>query len=287
MTMTIEIIPADGRSKAPRGAKMLVVGPTGIGKTSLLKTLDPAMTLFIDIEAGDLAVQHVAVDTLRPRTWPQCRDIACILAGPNPAVPADAVYSEAHYNAVLGELGGTWPLKRRSYSTYFVDSLTAVGRLCFAWSSQQPEAFSERSGKKDLRGAYGLHAREQVAWLMQLQQARTINVVFLGILETVVDDYNRTEHRLQLEGARTGRELPAVVDQVITYHWVDFGDGVPTRSFVCTSPNQWAYPAKDRSGRLQTFEQPHLGKLLAKLSAKPTDGGFVELEAVQVEAKAR
>ena len=51
---------------------------------------------------------------------------------------------------------------------------------------------------------------------MHLQQARAVNVVFLGILETVTDDYNRIEHRLQLEGARTGRELPAVVDQVIT-----------------------------------------------------------------------
>ena len=64
-------------------------------------------------------------------------------------------------------------------------------------------------GKKDLRGAYGLHAREMLAWLMHLQQARAINVVFVGILETVTDDFNRTEHRLQLEGARTGRELPA------------------------------------------------------------------------------
>src|SRR5262249_48294134 len=146
---------------------------------------------------------------------------------------------------------------------------------------QQPEAFSS-SGKKDLRGAYGLHAREMLAWLMQLQQARAANVVFVGILETVTDDFNRTEHRLQMEGARTSRELPAIVDQVITMNWIDFGDGAPTRAFVCASPNQWRYPAKDRSGRLQLIEQPHLGKLLAKLSAKKADGIFTELdEAVQ------
>ena len=64
------------------------------------------------------------------------------------------------------------------YKTFFVDSITAVGRLCFAWASQQPEAFSDRSGKKDLRGAYGLHAREMLAWLMHLQQARAANVIF-------------------------------------------------------------------------------------------------------------
>jgi hypothetical protein len=270
------IIPAAECTASPRGAKALVVGPTGIGKTSLLRTLDLATTLFVDIEAGDLAVQDLAVDTFRPRTWPQCRDLAVTLAGANPAVPADAVYSAGHYDAAIAELGSP-----KQYGTFFVDSLTAVGRLCFAWSSQQPEAFSERTGKRDPRSAYGLHAREMVAWLMHLQQARIVNVVFLGILETVTDDYNRTEHRLQLEGARTGRELPAVVDQVITYNWIDFGDGVLTRSFVCTTPNPWQFPAKDRSGRLEQIEEPHLGKLLRKLSAKSTSGDLVGLAAAQ------
>jgi hypothetical protein len=274
--MNSRIIPGADCTASPRGAKALIVGPTGIGKTSLLRTLDLATTLFVDIEAGDLAVQDLAVDTFRPRTWPQCRDLAVILAGANPAVPADAVYSAGHYDAAIAELGSP-----KSYSTFFIDSLTAVGRLCFAWASQQPEALSERTGKRDLRGAYGLHAREMVAWLMHLQQARAVNVVFLGILETVTDDYNRTEHRLQLEGARTGRELPAVVDQVITYHWIDFGDGVLTRAFICTTPNPWQFPAKDRSGRLEQIEQPDLGKLLAKLSTKSPGGDFVELEAAQ------
>src|SRR5262249_26481311 len=170
---------------AARGAKMLIVGPTGVGKTSLLKTLDPATTLFIDIEAGDLAVQDVTVDTLCPRTWAECRDLAVILAGPNPAVPANACSSEAHSPAVLK---GAWSPDR--YQTFFIDSITAAARLCFQWSSQQPEAFSS-AGKKDLRGAYGLHAREMLGWLMHLQHARAANVVFIGILETVVDDFNR------------------------------------------------------------------------------------------------
>jgi hypothetical protein len=274
----MRIISAAERNTAPRGAKALIVGPTGVGKTSLLRTVDPASTLLIDIECGDLAVQDVKTDTLRPRTWPECRDLAVILAGPNPAVPPDACYSEAHHAAVIRSLNGSWSPDR--YQTYFIDSITAAGRLCFAWASQQPEAFSS-AGKKDLRGSYGLLAREMLAWLMQLQQARTINVIFVGILETVTDDFNRTEHRLQMEGARTSRELPAIVDQVITMNWVDFGDGAPTRAFVCTSPNQWRYPAKDRSGRLQQIEQPHLGRLLAKLSAKTSDGDFAELEAVQ------
>jgi hypothetical protein len=264
--MTSRIITAAERTASARGVKALIVGPAGVGKTSLLRTLKPellASTLFVDVEAGDLSVQDLAVDTTRPRTWAECRDLAVILAGQNPAVPADALYSEAHYNDAVGRLGSPRP-----YKALFIDSLTAVGRLCFAHASQQPEAFSERSGKRDLRGAYGLHARELIMWLMHLQQAREANVIFLGILETVTDDYGRTEHRLQLEGARTSRELPAVVDQVITYQWINFGDGSLTRALVCTAPNPWQFPAKDRSGRLEQIERPDLGELLTKLSAQ-------------------
>jgi AAA domain-containing protein len=267
------IIPAAAHNTAPRGAKMLIVGPTGVGKTSLLRTLLSTATCFVNIEAGDLAVQDIAIDTVRARTWPECRDLAVYLAGANPAVPTGAIYSDAHYSAVVGEFSD--PAEQLGqYSTFFIDSITAAGRLCFQWASQQPEAFAERSGKRDLRGAYGLHAREMCAWLLHLQQARAVNIVFLGILETVSDEFNRTEHRLQMEGSRTSRELPAVVDQIITMHWIDFGDGVPTRAFVCTSPNRWQYPAKDRSGRLDQIEQPHLGKLFDKLTR--AGGALVE-----------
>jgi hypothetical protein len=252
---------------------MLIVGPTGVGKTSLLRTLDPATTLFVDIEAGDLSVQDVQVDTLRPRTWPECRDLAVYLAGANPAVRANAVYSEAHLDAVIDKFDNPEGLTR--YRTFFIDSITAAARLCFGWSQQQPDAFSG-SGKRDLRGAYGLHAREMIAWAMQLQQARAVDLVLLGILEAATNDFGKTEHRLQMEGNRTSRELPAVVDQIITMQWVKFGEDAPIRAFVCTSPNPWHYPAKDRSGRLDQVEQPHLGKLFDKLTRA---GGALAVES--------
>src|SRR6516165_427194 len=272
-----KIIPATAHNTAPRGAKTLLMGPTGVGKTSLLRTLDPTTTLFADVEAGDLAVQDLAIDTVRPRTWPQCRDLAVYLAGANPAVPADAVYGEKHFEAAVARFDSSEGAAK--YRTFFLDSLTAAGHLSFDWASRQPEAFSERSGKRDLRGAYGLHARELCTWLLHLQQARALNIGLIGILETVTDDFNRTEHRLQMEGARVSRELPAIVDQIITMHWVNFGDDKLARSFICTSPDPWQYPAKDRSGRLDQIEEPHLGKLFTKLTR--SGGDLVESPAAE------
>ena len=262
----IKIVSADARLEGPRGVKALIVGPAGVGKTSLLRTLDPKTTLFVDLEAGDLSVQDVPADTMRPKTWPDCRDLAVYLGGPNPALPDDAPYSKAHYDRVIADMGGS-ASELDKYETYFIDSITVAGRLCLGWSTQQPAAFNDK-GKADTRGAYGLHGREMISWLSQLQHARTKNVIFVSILESVTDDFNRVTWQPQIDGSKTGRELPGIVDQVITMQLVSFVDGEPpVRCLVCQQPNDWAYPAKDRSGRLETFEKPDLGELIAKITA--------------------
>ena len=51
----LPIISADQRMNEKRGIKGCILGKAGIGKTSLLWTLTAENTLFIDLEAGDLA----------------------------------------------------------------------------------------------------------------------------------------------------------------------------------------------------------------------------------------
>jgi len=261
----MKIIPADQRLAEKSGAKILIVGPSGVGKTSLLRTLSAEMlasTLFVDIEAGDIAVADLSVASVRPRTWTECRDLACVLGGFNPALPANVAYSEAHWNEATKnpELLALAP-----YTILFIDSVTAAARLCFTHSEQQPEAFTDR-GRKDLRAVYGLHARSMLGWLNQLQHARKRTVIFVAVLEKNTDELNISTWQPQIEGAKTGRELPAIVDEIVTMTWIDFGDRKPVRAFVCTNPNPWSYPAKDRSGRLEQLEPPNLGALIEKLA---------------------
>src|SRR5262249_53312810 len=117
----LKIISADQRLAEKRGAKILIVGPTGVGKTSLLRTLDPAHVLFIDIEAGDLSVLDLAVDTIRVDDWGTARDIACRIGGPNPSFPAHSCYSSAH-SPLVAVRSKAFIDTRRYLSTPFLPS---------------------------------------------------------------------------------------------------------------------------------------------------------------------
>jgi len=100
--------------------------------------------------------------------------------------------------------------------------------------------------------------------LTHLQHVRDKHVIYVCILEEKLDDFNRRVYQLQLEGAKTSAELPGVLDEVITLAILKADDGTPYRAFVTGADNTWGFPSKDRSGRLDPIEDPHLGKLIAK-----------------------
>jgi ABC-type transport system involved in cytochrome bd biosynthesis fused ATPase/permease subunit len=88
----MKMLSAAERLAEPRGAKIAILGPAGVGKTSLLRTLSEgalAATLFIDIEGGDQAVADVPVASVRPTTWKDCADIAAVVGGQGPIAIGD------------------------------------------------------------------------------------------------------------------------------------------------------------------------------------------------------
>jgi hypothetical protein len=263
--MALPIITADQRLREKKGVKLVLLGKSGIGKTTQLKTLPEATTLFVDLEAGDLAVKDWRGDCVRPATWPEFRDLVVFLAGPNLALPPESPYSEAHYQHVCERYGD--PAQLAKYDTYFVDSITVLARLALIWAKAQPQAMSERTGKPDTRGAYGLLGTEMLGALMHLQHARGKHVVFVSILDERMDDFNRKVFVPQIEGAKTAAELPGIVDEVVTLAEIKAEDGSSYRAFVTQTMNPYGFPAKDRSGQLDLLEPPDLRALIDKCAA--------------------
>ncbi|MCB1342899.1 MAG: AAA family ATPase, partial [Pseudooceanicola sp.] len=112
--------------------------------------------------------------------------------------------------------------------------------------------------------------------LKHLQHARGKTVIFVGVLEKITDEFGSSAWQPQMEGSKAGRELPGIVDQVVSMqlfardadgNW-SLDDTATERRLVCTSGNPWGLPAKDRSGRLDMTEPPDLGALLARIDGR-------------------
>ena len=91
----------------------------------------------------------------------------------------------------------------------------------------------------------------------------------------MTDELNGVTWQPQMEGTKAARELPGIVDQVISMHlfaqdaegaWV-LDEKATERRLVCKAGNPYGLPAKDRSGRLDVTEPPDLGQLVAKINA--------------------
>lgn len=148
--MALKIITADQRAAAPHKVNILLFGPSGVGKTTQARTLDPSNTLFIDAEAGMLAVadwkgDHIDVRQqaldLGVHPWEFLRAVACVLCGPDPS-DTSGPYSKGAYDTYVGAFGGADVFAK--YATIFADSITVASRLCFSWCQMQPEAFNQQ-----------------------------------------------------------------------------------------------------------------------------------------------
>ena len=275
----LEFETAQDRLLRQKKINMLITGAQGVGKTYAARTLNPTDTLFIDCEAGTLSLEKskdqaawqgttmnmkMMAQKLNIHPWVLCRAIACMLMGPDPA-DLNGPYSRASYDQYVQYLAGGDPNKFAHFNTIFVDSLTVVSRWAFDWACQQPESISEKTKKLDKRGAYGLMGQELVAWATVLQH-QPKNIILSVILEQDEDDFKRVFWQLQIEGKAAGRKIPGIFDLVMTLAWVDFGEPHgKQRVFVTQEGNALGFPAKDRSGLLESFESPDLGAIINKI----------------------
>src|SRR4029079_13209615 len=190
--MPVRIVSADERlSAANNKSSLAIFGPPGAGKTSLLKTLQADRTVCLDLEAGMKSVQDWPGSSIPIRSFVDFRDLAVLIGGPDPAADPNAWYSAQHHQHARNVYAGTGIEEfLASKSIVFVDSITDLTRQVMTYARQQPEAFSDRTGKPDVRDAYERLGLQGSRPLKPPQHGIGKTVIFVGVLEKVTDELN-------------------------------------------------------------------------------------------------
>jgi hypothetical protein len=231
-----------------------VIGPPGIGKTSLIKTLfgytwdldaggwiesssQDAPVCVVSAEAGLLSVQDLVqagkVDGFEVTSLDDFRDIYQHLTSSQEA--------KVKYE-------GGW---------VFIDSLTEISDRCNKYFKAK---YPQKEKTFDRWDDYQVL---MTTLIKGFRDATSYNVVFTCLPLVDKDENNRRFIAPNVVGNGLRQLLTSFFDEVFYFINVQGDDGAEFRTFI-TGPYE-RYPGKDRSGRLALFEPPNLLHIKEKI----------------------
>ncbi len=210
-----------------QGAKILIYGAAGSGKTTACATA-PGKVLMISMESGLLSIRdRQNVDAIEVKEAQEIMEIH------------DALKS--------GEL---------NYDTVCLDSISEMSEILLNY---------EKAKHKDPRMAYG-NVQESVTNVMRAFRDLHMHVVFVSKMEKQNVD-NIMQYEPKMVGTKLGQSITYFFDEVVALKVIeeqgDEGTIVKNR-WLQTEIGQ-GYTAKDRSGKLNSFEEPCLTSVINKL----------------------
>lgn len=288
----MRLITVQERLSADRNKDTIcVLGPFGVGKTSLLYTLPPEDTLCVNFEMGMKSVQTWTGDMLEPQTLGDMLDIATLVGGPKEGLRPNEDMGIEHYNYLIREKYKGFDIRR--YRRIFTDSITRMTESAWDYARTLPSSMVlNKQGQlvDDTRGTYGEMGRVVVALLKHMQRAPGVDIIFVGLLARGEDTLHRVTYEPQMMGQMAARELPGIVDHVVSMVLMDYSpesgwslnwDNGQHRAFVCRRINPWGLPAKSRAEEfIDVIEEPNLGKLLEKIN-QPARAGLERLSTAR------
>lgn len=150
----------------------------------------------------------------------------------------------------------TWLLtpEGRAFDSVVLDSLSEIGEVVL---------IHEKTQNKDGRAAYGEMATQMTALIRAFRDLDSKNVLMTAKVEKSQDEIGRMLYAPSMPGAKLGQALPYFFDLVLALRVEKDADGVAQRALMCDSDGLWM--AKDRSGKLQAWEQPDLGAIIREI----------------------
>jgi phage nucleotide-binding protein len=215
-------------SLAANGVKVLVYGQAGAGKTSLVKTLPKPIVL--SAEGGLLSIQDADLPFIEIGDMDTLKEAYSWLAGSDEA---------------------------KQYQSVALDSISEIAEVVLN---------AEKKATKDPRQAYGAMQEQMADIIRAFRDLPGRHVYMSAKLEKIQDEMGRVLYAPSMPGNKTGQALPYFFDEVLALRVEKDGEGVTQRALMCDSDGLWL--AKDRSGKLEAWEAPDLGAIIAKMGGK-------------------
>lgn len=207
------------------GIKMLVYGGAGYGKTSLIKTLPNPVVL--SAEAGLLSLAGTNLPYMEINCFEDLQEA---------------------YEFVLAS----------EYESIALDSISEIAETVLNYEKKQA---------KDPRQAYGAMQEKITDLIRAFRDIPGKNVYFSAKMEKFTDEMGMTFYGPSMPGNKTTQGLPYFFDEVLALRLFKEADSdgneTTQRALQCHPDSAWT--AKDRSGRLEQWEQPDLGAIINKI----------------------
>lgn len=210
------------------GVKILVYGASGSGKTSLIPTLPNPIVL--SAEGGLLSIADAGLPFI------EIKDM-------------ETLYEAYKWVTESPEAA--------QYESIALDSITEIAEVVLA---------AEKKKTKDPRQAYGSLIDLMTELVRAFRDIKGKHVYMSAKLEKTQDEQGRILYGPAMPGAKLAQQLPYFFDQCFALRVEKGEDGKNVRALQCDTDGLWI--AKDRSGKLESWELPHLGDIIKKIGGE-------------------
>tara|TARA_R100001377_G_scaffold56924_2_gene33925 strand:- start:1200 stop:1865 length:666 start_codon:yes stop_codon:yes gene_type:complete len=146
-----------------------------------------------------------------------------------------------------------WLQDSDEFESVVLDSISEIAEVVLS---------HEKKINKDGRAAYG-EMDVQLSEIIRAFRDLNMHVLMTAKLEKQQDEMGRMLYFPSLPGNKTAQKLPYFFDEVLALRIEKDEEGKTQRALMCDSDGLWL--AKDRSGKLDAWESPDLGEIIAKV----------------------
>lgn len=211
---------------AENGVKVLVYGAAGVGKTALIATLPAPIVL--SAEGGLLSIQGADLPYIEVASIDDLRE----------------AYAWCKDSA-----------EAKVYSSICLDSISEVAEVVLQ---------RELKSNKDGRAAYGEMNSTMAEIIRSFRDLPGRHVYMSAKLEKSSDELGRMLYNPGMPGKTLTQGLPYFFDEVLALRVEKDSEGATQRALMTDGDGLWL--AKDRSGKLEGWEVPDLGAIIAKIA---------------------